>query len=382
MRPSGNEMAGRHACDRRRRVAAAAMAARAETAAPMRNLAGETCRMDGAPSLVRTPNIVCGESNAAVGTVRMAAAPQDPRQVAVAPEGAHGWRTRPARARMPNRPPAARRNGSGRRTASRFPSARSPAMAGRTSCWPRPTANSLYEADGMPAMLPVLAAALSQLAGAGDAAAAIEAGTKILSAKLPADVLRAHARDAADYKHYVEAGGSPAAVEDYAAAENAYRHALDIETKLFGPDAAAGGRDAGRACASGQQSGPLRRSRCALPPRRADSGKRGRGAVARAAFVLSGARRRQPAPFRRRAETCPPGDDDDQRRGRRKPATTRPDAGAPAARRAFAQSAHRSGDGAQARRCDGGARLGRGSALDHHRGARPAAVVASRYARR
>ncbi len=58
-------------------LAAAAIARADETPMLGRNLAGETCKMDAAPSLIRNANIVCGESNAAAGTVRMASVPQD-----------------------------------------------------------------------------------------------------------------------------------------------------------------------------------------------------------------------------------------------------------------------------------------------------------------
>jgi CHAT domain-containing protein len=208
-------------------------AARAEPAAALgSNLAGEACRMDAAPSLVKNANIICGE--AVAGTARMSAAPQLPADAAARlnalMDGARALRGQDAEQAS---------CGAAQWVA--------PGMA-LSVCtitgngWPHivlaaATANSLYEADGMPSLLPVLTAVLARLAG-GDAAAATDAGEKILAAKLPADMMRARASDAADYKNYVEAGRLAGGSEDYVAAENAYRHALDIETKLFGPDAA------------------------------------------------------------------------------------------------------------------------------------------------
>ena len=207
-------------------------AARAEPAALGNNLAGETCRMDAAPSLVKNANIVCGD--AVAGTVRMAAAPQLPADAATRlnalMDGARALRGQDAE-----------------QAACGAPQEIAPGMA-LSICtitgngWPHivlaaATANSLYEADGMPSLLPVLTASLARLAG-GDGTAAAQAGEKILAAKLSPDAMRARASDAADYKNDVEAGRLAGGSEDYAAAENAYRHALDIETKLFGPDAA------------------------------------------------------------------------------------------------------------------------------------------------
>jgi len=211
-----------------------AAAARAEPLALGNNLAGEACRMDTAPSLVKNASIVCGESNAAAGTVRMAAAPQNlsnpATRLKALMDGARALRGQDAEQAACGDPQWI---GTGI------------AMSVCTitgNGWPHivlaaATASSLYEADGMPSLLPALTAALSQLAG-GDAAAASDAGKKILAAKLPGDILNARASDAADYKNYVEAGRLAGGSEDYAAAETAYRHALDIETRLFGADSA------------------------------------------------------------------------------------------------------------------------------------------------
>jgi len=210
-----------------------AAGAGAETLVLGNNLAGEACRMDGAPSLTKNANIVCGEADVA-GTVRMAAAPSSladaGARLKTLMDGARALRGQDAEQASCGDPQWI---GSGM------------ALSICTitgNGWPHvlvaaATDSSIYEADGMPSLLPVLTSALAKLAG-GDAGAATDAGSKILAAKLPADILRAKASDAADYKNYVEAGRLAGGSEDYAAAENAYRHALDIETKLFGPDAA------------------------------------------------------------------------------------------------------------------------------------------------
>ena len=199
------------------------------------NLAGETCKLDAAPSLLRNAAILCGASNEAAGTVRMAAVPQDLAQS-------------PSRLKMLMDAARALRSQDAEQASCGAPQWIGPGIA-LSVCtisgngWPHivlaaASSHSLYEADGMPAMLPVLATSLSRLAGISDAKAAIDAGTKILSAKLAPDVLAARASDAADYKKYVEAGRLAGGSEDYVAAENSYRRALDIETKLFGSDSA------------------------------------------------------------------------------------------------------------------------------------------------
>jgi len=217
-------------------AAGMAVAAQADSAAPMRDLAGETCHMASAPTLSKNADIVCGASNAGVGTVRMAAIPRDlahaPSRVKAVMTAARALRGQDAEEASCGAPEwIGAENGVALSVCTITGNGWPHIVVAATS------KSALYEADGMPALLPVLVDTVSRLAGTGDASAAIDAGTKIISAKLPADVLHASASDAASYKGYVEAGRLAGGSQDYAAAENDYRQALDIETRLFGADA-------------------------------------------------------------------------------------------------------------------------------------------------
>lgn len=220
---------------------AGTLPAHAEQAAELsRSLSGEACRMETAPTLAKSAPIVCGDTNATVGAVRMAAIPAGlaaaPSRLKVLTEAARALRSQDSQEADCGAP---------QWIGSQDGIALSLCTI-TANGWPHivlaaVSESSLYQADGMPAALPVLIDALTRLAGLGDAAAAAEAGRKVLAAELPADVLHARASDAADYRNYVEVGRLAGGREDFAAAESAYRQALAVETKLFGPDSAAVG---------------------------------------------------------------------------------------------------------------------------------------------
>lgn len=109
----------------------------------------------------------------------------------------------------------------------------------QSSSWPRIVliggeGTTLFRAEGLPAMLPVLEAAVAKASGhaVSDAAAGIAA----VKAKYPADIVSANAGDFSGYAHLVEMGRLAGGGDDYAQAEADYRSALAIETRLFGPD--------------------------------------------------------------------------------------------------------------------------------------------------
>ena len=109
----------------------------------------------------------------------------------------------------------------------------------QSNSWPRIVlvggdGTTLFRAEGLPAMLPVLEAAVAKASGhtAGDAAAGLAA----VKAKYPADIVSANAGDFSGYAHLIEMGRLAGGSDDYAQAEAAYRNALAIETRLFGPD--------------------------------------------------------------------------------------------------------------------------------------------------
>jgi CHAT domain-containing protein len=93
------------------------------------------------------------------------------------------------------------------------------------------------QAEGMPSMLPVLGAAISAALGRRIEAADIAAGQGLLATRLPASVLTATTTDFARYSQSIETARIYSSRSDFSAAEAALRGVLDINTRLFGPDA-------------------------------------------------------------------------------------------------------------------------------------------------
>jgi CHAT domain-containing protein len=113
----------------------------------------------------------------------------------------------------------------------------------RSNNWPRlilvaATDHTLLAAEGLPAMLPVLEAALAARGQALDAAEIAQAST-LVHAKYPADVLQLKSSDFAGYRSLMQAARLYGGADNYAGAEDAYRRALDIETRIFGADSLA-----------------------------------------------------------------------------------------------------------------------------------------------
>ncbi len=120
-------------------------------------------------------------------------------------------------------------------------------------------------------MLPVLEAAL-QNAGHTLAVGELDAAVVLATAKYSAATLMLGSGDFSGYKHF---SGSRArrmgGANNYAGAEDAYRHALDIETRLFGADSLAVGETlAELALQVSNQGQASRRSRGPVPPGLAD----------------------------------------------------------------------------------------------------------------
>ena len=241
--------------------------------------------------------------------------------------------------------------------------------------------SALYQGEGLPAVLPVLQAAIAQSAGRALPPADTEGALRLLDQRFPGTLAHAGGADLA----------STGARRGRAARRGAARLCRrrgELSPRARDRDAAVRRRqhrrrrDAGGAGAPGQQPGPLRRGRRPLPPRRADDRCRRQHRAARAARVLSRARRGEPAQFRRSAQIRARRDGDAARRARRAaigPGDRRQRgrrAGEP--RRARPQPAHRGADGDAARRPADRARRRRGSAAHRQRGAEPAAVVARR----
>lgn len=116
----------------------------------------------------------------------------------------------------------------------------------RSNNWPRiilvsAAGNTLVAAEGLPGMLPVLEAATQNAGGRNASAGEIDAATRLVTAKYSAAGLRLGSNDLASYKSLVERARLYGGADNYAGAEDAYRQALDIETRLFGADSLAVG---------------------------------------------------------------------------------------------------------------------------------------------
>jgi CHAT domain-containing protein len=97
----------------------------------------------------------------------------------------------------------------------------------------------LFLADGLPGMIDVLSAAITTQSGIPVSGAA--AATAAVRSGFAPRVLNANANDYSGYLQLRAAGSRASAGGNYPASEQAYRDALDIETRLFGPDSAAVG---------------------------------------------------------------------------------------------------------------------------------------------
>ncbi len=204
-------------------MAAAGLPARAATDLG-KNLAGEACRADGA-------DILCGNAAVPAGALHIAAAALPPsgatRRVAIIAAG------RTAQGGALASPDVTTCDGGaalGADTVLFFCTVRS-------SQWPRivlasATPRGVSVAEGLPTLAPVLAAANGV---AGDAVVAA------VRAKFPARLLQVGAGDYGTYLVFVAQGRQRSGIGNFAGAEAAYRGALDVETRLFGPDSAAVG---------------------------------------------------------------------------------------------------------------------------------------------
>ena len=101
------------------------------------------------------------------------------------------------------------------------------------------TPAGLVLADGLPGMVDVLSAAIA--ANSGVPVSGAPAASAAVRAAFTPRVLNANANDYSGYLQLRSAGSRASAAGNYPAAEQAYRDALDIETRLFGPDSAAVG---------------------------------------------------------------------------------------------------------------------------------------------
>jgi tetratricopeptide (TPR) repeat protein len=115
----------------------------------------------------------------------------------------------------------------------------------RSSNWPRvvlvaASGSTLAAAEGLPSMLPVLETALQNALGRTPAPGEVDAAVALVKARYPT-ALAGGSNDFAQYRHLVESARLYGGTDNYAGAEDAYRKALDIETRQFGATSLAAG---------------------------------------------------------------------------------------------------------------------------------------------
>jgi CHAT domain-containing protein len=115
----------------------------------------------------------------------------------------------------------------------------------RADNWPRivlagANGGTLAVAQGLPASFDVLSGALSDALGRGVSADEASHAASLIAAKYGA-AAGVKPDDQNAYKRYVETARLYGGADNYAGAEDSYRHALDIETRLFGADSLAVG---------------------------------------------------------------------------------------------------------------------------------------------
>ncbi len=186
-----------------------------------KDLAGETCHSDGPLAFDQPTLIHCGEDSEIAG---LAAYVQAPKDKATSREALAQY------VRSSNQSLNCEDTQWIGNVALRI-------CALKSNGWPRIVLGTqvgarLYRAEGSPAALPALQAAIA--ADSHEAPAASDAILAAIGAKLSAEAIHSSAPDYAKYKRSIEAARLAGAADNYAAAEASYRQALAIEERLFG----------------------------------------------------------------------------------------------------------------------------------------------------
>ena len=224
-------------------LAGIADAAQPSTSGPQlgQSLGGESCHADGALTEARPVNIFCGSNAQSVGSLQVyslgAGLPADvaARRAAVL-----------ARAKTIAGALSVSEQLScdaGQFLSDSGDGAVLFLCTMQSNSWPKIVMVSgfdrtIYQAEGLPGMLPVLGSAISAASGRQAVPAEIATGQRLLAAKLPANMLMSGSANSASYAQFVEIARVYSSGNDFAAAETALRSALDIDTRLFGPDSA------------------------------------------------------------------------------------------------------------------------------------------------
>ncbi len=196
------------------------------------SLGGEACHANAPALQSKAQDIICGNGSDATGQLSLAALPQ------ALPADAAARRSAMAGAAKGLIDPAALHCGDPQWLDD------SNALflcSVESNSWPRIVlvsgdGTTLYRAQGLPSMFPVLVEAVARASGKSANAQVSTAGIAAIRAKYLPDIANANAGNFSGYAHLIEMGRLAGGTDDYAKAEAAYRSALEMETRLFGPD--------------------------------------------------------------------------------------------------------------------------------------------------
>jgi CHAT domain-containing protein len=112
----------------------------------------------------------------------------------------------------------------------------------RAQSWPQivllaSVGGILYQAEGLPSLLPVLTTAIAQRSGTPITPADTAAARTIVEARLKSGSEQMRSADLASFTDLVRLGRFYNSTQNFAGAENAFRRALDIETRVLGANA-------------------------------------------------------------------------------------------------------------------------------------------------
>jgi CHAT domain-containing protein len=96
---------------------------------------------------------------------------------------------------------------------------------------------ALYQAEGLPSLLPVLENAIAQKSGTALTPDDRAAATQILESRLGSSPAQMRSADLVSFNELVKLGRLYNNTQNFAGAENAFRRALDVETHALGPEA-------------------------------------------------------------------------------------------------------------------------------------------------
>lgn len=207
-----------------------------------KNLGGENCRIDSDPVAARSTDIFCGDNVQSVGQLEV-------NMLNAALPGDGTARHEIIRARADAIITTLSVKGQLACDSGQFLGAGDVLLfvcTMQSTSWPHILLVSgsdrmVVQAEGMPSMLPVLAAAIDTALGHRIAAADIAAGETLLATRVPAKVLKAATTDFARDSQSIEAARAYSSRSDFAAAEAALRGALEINSRLFGADSVPAG---------------------------------------------------------------------------------------------------------------------------------------------